>query len=80
MYFHMGFIETILFETWTTKSIQRNTFKMNLFNIFFTVFFLVFIASWIFIFILGILYEGIREFRQYLEEEQLIKKPTSVSN
>jgi hypothetical protein len=35
----------------------------------------VFIGSWIFVFILGILYEGIRKIRQYLEEERLIKKP-----
>jgi hypothetical protein len=30
----MGFIETILFESWTTASIPRSIFKMKLFNIF----------------------------------------------
>ncbi|CAF0755158.1 unnamed protein product [Rotaria sp. Silwood1] len=37
----------------------------------------IFICSWIFIFILGILYEEIREIRLYLEEKQLIDRPIS---
>ncbi|CAF1401987.1 unnamed protein product [Rotaria magnacalcarata] len=35
----------------------------------------IFICSWIFIFILGILYEGLREIRQYLDETRLIERP-----
>ncbi|CAF1401288.1 unnamed protein product [Rotaria sordida] len=35
----------------------------------------IFICSWIFIFILGILYEGIREIRLDLEEVKLIERP-----
>ncbi|CAF2928165.1 unnamed protein product [Rotaria sp. Silwood2] len=37
----------------------------------------IFICSWIFIFILGILYEEIREIRLNLEEEQLIERSIS---
>ncbi len=74
MYFHTGFVETILFEPWLTTSIPRNIFKMNFLNMFLYSI-SVFIGSWIFVFILGILYEGIRKIRQYLEEERLIKKP-----
>ncbi|CAF3070085.1 unnamed protein product [Rotaria socialis] len=35
----------------------------------------IFICSLIFIFILGILYEGLREIRQYLDETRLIERP-----
>jgi hypothetical protein len=72
MYFHTGFIETILFKPWTTTSIPCNIFQVNLFDRF-ALIFLVFIESWIFIFILSILYEGIRELRQCFEKERLLQ-------
>jgi hypothetical protein len=34
------------------------------------IFRLVFILSWILVFILGLLYEGVKEFRQHWEDEQ----------
>ncbi|CAF0834387.1 unnamed protein product [Adineta steineri] len=40
----------------------------------------IFIISWIFIFILGILHEGIKEFRQSLEVERFIKRPIISDN
>ncbi|UJR35788.1 hypothetical protein I4U23_028536 [Adineta vaga] len=57
MFFHGGFVETILFEPWETISIP------------------IFVISWIFIFIMGILYEGIKEFHRFAEEERLTKQP-----
>lgn len=50
---------------------------MNLSNKF-RRFFPVFVISWIFIFILGIFYEGIREIRRYLDEERRSQKSMLV--
>ena len=86
MVFHGGILETILFEQWKTASVsgrmidfslkRLEKIKNNVSN-------LVFISSWILVFILGMLYEAIKEFRQCLEEKEptkLILMTTHCSN
>ena len=71
MSFHAGFVETILFEQWLTTNVPGTVLTdRRTCEIYMMIFYLVFILSWILVFILGLLHEGVKEIRLQWEEEQ----------
>lgn len=71
MSFHAGFVETILFEQWLTTNVPGTVLTARwTCEIYSMILYLVFILSWILVFILGLLHEGVKEIRQQWEEEE----------
>lgn len=51
MYFHTGFTETILFDSWKTTRIPSNNFKVNLINILCTFCSMQFLLAHVFLYL-----------------------------
>ena len=72
MTFHGGFKETIVFETWETKTVGR---EYSIFSLVVTekivLFFSAFVGSWIVIFLLAAFYEGLKTFRDVLAQRDI---------
>ena len=83
MQFHGGYEETILFDFWQTKSIPSINFKHSNNNLIkrpkisFYFCCIVFLLSCFALFIMAILYEGLKLAREKLIKRELLKRATN---